>query len=134
MSRSTGARLLAVTSITLSSALREKLAPLDHDLTCVTTVGEITELRKSGEHFEVIILPERFADSDWWILWSELSSLDPPPAILVYSRNPTFRLWTAVLDLGGSGVISEPFEQREINQLVIEAALEFRARARSSTT
>lgn len=133
MSRSTGASLLAITSITLRSALREKLAPFDHDLTCVTTVGEITKLRKSGEHFEVVLLPERLADSDWWLLWGELSNLDPLPAILVYSRHPTFRLWTAVLDLGGYGVISEPFEQQEINQAVTEAALKFRARSGSAT-
>jgi DNA-binding NtrC family response regulator len=134
MSYSAGVKLLAVTSTTARSILRERLAPIDHLLTCVSTVEEIADLCRRGEIFEVVLLPEKLADLDWWLLWGEISNLDPPPIIIVYSKQPTFRLWTAVLDLGGFGVVSEPFEEQEIRQVVIDAAHQFLLRARSSTT
>jgi hypothetical protein len=134
MSQSARVKLLAVTSTTARSILREKLVPLDHLLTCVSTVEEIADLHRGGKNFEVVLLPEKLADFDWWLLWGEISNFDPPPIILVYSKQPTFRLWTAVLDLGGFGVVSEPFQEREIQQVVIDAAHQFRLRARSGTT
>lgn len=134
MSHPVGVKLLAVISTTARSILCERLAPIDHLLTCASTVEEIAGLRSRGEIFEVVLLPEELADFDWWLLLGEISNLDPPPIILVYSKQPTFRLWTAVLDLGGFGVVSEPFEAQEIRQVVIDASHQFRLRARNSTT
>jgi len=127
MSESTDVRILAVTSKTNRSLLREKLSPLDHGLVCVDTVSEIAPLHRQHS-FEVILLPAALPDTDWWMVWSELSTLSPQPAILVYTRHATFQLWTAVLDLGGYDVISEPFGEEEIKGAVLGAAGAYRLR------
>lgn len=44
------------------------------------------------------------------------------PALLVYTRTPTFELWTSVLDLRGYDVVVEPFSDEEIQQAVLKAA------------
>jgi DNA-binding NtrC family response regulator len=131
MGNSAVAKLLAVTSSGNRELLREKLAPLDSGLVCVGTAEEIEELRREGQVFEVLLLPEAMSELEWWPLWGELSLLNPQPSILVYTRHPTFRLWTAVLDLGGYDVVSEPFGESEIKSAVTRAAKDYRERASS---
>ena len=121
-------KLLAVTSETNRKLLKQKLSPLDQGLVCVDSVHEIAPLHRKQHSFEVVLLPASLSDADWWTVWSELATVSPRPSILVYTRHPTFQLWTAVLDLGGYDVISEPFGDQEIKTAVLSAAEDYRSR------
>lgn len=123
-------RLLAVTSKTSRTRLREKLSPLDRGLVCIDSVDQMAKLRRQQNNFEVVLLPSELSDADWWTVWSELTAVIPQPSILVYTRQPTFQLWTAVLDLGGYDVISEPFDETEIKGVVLSAAEDYRSRCK----
>lgn len=126
-----GVKVLAIANSVTGYVLERKLLALDVDLSCVHSAEEIAALRRVGKSFEVILLPEKLADDEWWSLWGELCLLSPRPSILVYARHPTFQLWTAVLDMGGYDVVSEPFGEREIQTAVLKAAEDFRERSRS---
>ena len=122
-------KVLAIASSVNCSMLEQKLSPLGIDLSCAQSAEEIAGFRRMERFFEVILLPERLSDHEWWSLWGELCLLSPRPSILVYARQPTFQLWTAVLDMGGYDVISEPFGEREIQTAVLKAAEDFRERS-----
>jgi DNA-binding response OmpR family regulator len=91
-------------------------------------VAEIPSAVREQGSFEVAIVPATLPDLEWWELWGQLCMLEQRPAILVYTRAPTFHLWTAVLDLGGYDVIVEPFSDEEVQAAVLNAAQSFRER------
>jgi len=127
-------KLLAVTSETNREVLKQKLCPMDQGLVCVNSIHEIASFHRKQQSFEVVLLPASLSDADWWTVWSELSTVSPKPSILIYTRQPTFQFWTAVLDLGGYDVISEPFGDEEIKSAVLSAAEDYRSRCNPEPT
>jgi DNA-binding response OmpR family regulator len=127
-SHSENIRVLAVVSTETRVSITRQLAPLQIALDCVSSVAEIPSAVRDQGSFEVAIVPATLPDLEWWELWGQLCMLEQRPAILVYTRAPTFHLWTAVLDLGGYDVIVEPFSDEEVQAAVLNAAQSFRER------
>jgi DNA-binding NtrC family response regulator len=127
-------RVLAVTSEEMQQVLSKQLAPLGISVIRAGRALEIARLVGKGIVFQVAILPAESSDAEWWAIWGELCLIDPRPEILVYTRSPTFQLWTGVLDTGGFDVIVQPFSDVEIQQAVLRAVqcLQQRAKAMRS--
>jgi hypothetical protein len=121
--------LLALTSSANLSLVYENLLALDVELIWAESADRVARQRRLGRTFEVVLIPETLPDEEWWSLWEELNAFNILPSILVYSRRPTLRLWSAVLDLKGRDVISETFTGREIESAILKAARDYRKRA-----
>lgn len=127
-------RVLAVVSEQMRATLARQLAVLNVKIERVAKASEIARIIGNGDIFDVAILPAALPNAEWWAFWSELSLLNPRPAILVYARAATFELWTSVLDMGGFDVIVEPFSDREIQEAVLRAAQSFRDKLKNDAT
>ena len=98
-------------------------------------VGDSAEASSAiGEEnlFQVALLPGSLSHTNWWELWGVLTLLHPSPAILVYTRDPSFRIWSGVLDMGGYDVVVEPFLDNELTDAVLRAAKSFEERSTNS--
>jgi len=118
----------------MRATLARQLAVLNVKIERVAKASEIARIIGNGDIFDVAILPAALPNAEWWAFWSELSLLNPRPAILVYARAATFELWTSVLDMGGFDVIVEPFSDREIQEAVLRAAQSFRDKLKNDAT
>jgi DNA-binding NtrC family response regulator len=118
----------------MRASIARQLTPLDIELVYASFVTEVSSVVIQEGPFEVAIIPATLPDLEWWALWGQLDAQDQRPAILVYTRTPTFKLWTSVLDLGGYDVIVEPFHDDEIQAAVLHAAQSFRERKESNPT
>ncbi|QNI33559.1 hypothetical protein H7849_06340 [Alloacidobacterium dinghuense] len=124
-------RILAVVSDEIWITIARQLAPLHPKIERAARAAGVARLVNDGKTFEVAILPAELPNAEWWAVWGEISSINPCPAILVYTRSATFELWTSVLDLGGYDLIVEPFSDQEIQEAVHRAAQSFRDRLES---
>jgi DNA-binding NtrC family response regulator len=121
-----GIRLLAIASPEMGKTITRSLTPIGIKPRCVSVAVEVTHLVSEGFIFEVVLIPAALPDGEWWAIWGELCLLNPRPEILVYTRSPTFQLWTGVLELGGYDLIVEPFSARQLQEAVLRAAQSFR--------
>jgi DNA-binding NtrC family response regulator len=112
-------RILACVSKAMRPVFARQLELLNPVIEYVAKASEIARLVSTGRTFDVAIVPAALPNAEWWALWSEMSLLNPSPAVLVYARTATFELWTGVLDLGGYDVIVEPFSDKEIQEAVV---------------
>lgn len=126
-------RILACVSKAMRPVFARQLELLNPVIEYVAKPSEIARLVSEGKTFDVAIVPAALPNTEWWALWSEMSLLNPSPAVLVYARTATFELWTGVLDLGGYDVIVEPFSDDEIQQAVLRAAQSFRDRVETDS-
>ncbi len=124
--RGSEVRLLAVVSPEMCEGLTSTLRGADVALTCGTKATDVGHLIRQDAPFEVVMLPAAFPETEWWVLWGELSPLEPRPAILVYAHVATFQLWSSVLESGGYDVITEPFVYEELVEAIYRAAQSFR--------
>jgi DNA-binding NtrC family response regulator len=108
---------------------------LAHAKTKILFVGDSPEAASAiGEEdvFQVALLPGDLSDTNWWELWGVLTRLHPSPALLVYTHDPSFQMWSGVLDVGGYDVVVEPFSDEELEDAVQRAAKSFEERQENS--
>ena len=118
-------RILAVVPLEKRREIARQLAPLQTEVLFVSNSSEAAAAIDEGDRFQVALLPASLSDTDWWELWGMLALLDPRPALLVYAREASFQLWSAVLESGGYDVIREPFSDEELQDAVLRAAKSF---------
>ena len=125
-------RILVVAAAEMQGELRRQLSSLDMSSVIVSRAMELAHFVRSGEIYQVALLPAALPDTDWWAIWGELALLNPRPAILVYAHTATFQLWSGVLEAGGYDVIVEPFTDEKLKDAVLRAAENFGERSSDS--
>jgi DNA-binding NtrC family response regulator len=125
-------RILAFVPLGRRAEFAERLAASKADIIFVGDSVEAAGLIGEDDLFQVVLLPGNLSDTSWWELWGVLTRLDPIPAILVYTRNPSFQMWSGVLDSGGHDLIVEPFSDEELQDAVLRAAKSFEDRPENS--
>jgi DNA-binding NtrC family response regulator len=121
-------RIVAVVPPDRRAEIARQLAPLKPDLLFLERLAEAEIAIREDDVFQVALLPASLSDTDWWELWGMLALLNPRPAILVYAREETFRLWSGVLESGGYDVIVDPFSDEALQGAVLSAAKSFEER------
>jgi DNA-binding NtrC family response regulator len=121
-------RMLAVVPLDRRAEIARQLAPLKPDLLFLERFSEAQFAIREDGVFQVALLPASLSDTDWWELWGVLALLNPRPAVLVYAREVTFRLWSGVLELGCYDVIVDPFSDETLQGAVSGAAKSFEER------
>jgi len=122
-------RILAFAAADMQETIRRRLAPIDADVVFINRSTDVSHLIHTRESYDVALLPASLPDTAWWVLWGEISLLNPRPAILVYTTAATFQLWSGVLEAGGYDVIVEPFTDEELQGAVLRAARSFELRS-----
>jgi DNA-binding NtrC family response regulator len=110
----------------------ERLANAKVTVLVVGDSAEAASVIGEDEVFQVALLPGDLSDTNWWELWGVLARLHPSPASLVYTRDPSFQMWSGVLDVGGHDVVVEPFSDEELRDAVLRAAKSFEQRPENS--
>jgi hypothetical protein len=87
-------RILLVAPVDRRRELARQLESLNAQLVFADPSGDREEAIDEDEVFHVAILPATLTDTAWWKLWGVLGLLNKRPAILVYSREATFQLWS----------------------------------------
>ncbi len=121
-------RVLAVVATEMQGEIRHQLNSLGMSPVLVSRATEFAHVVRSGEIYQVALLPAALPDTDWWAIWGELALLNPRPAILVYAHTASFQLWSGVLEAGGYDVIVEPFTDEKLKEAVLRAAESFEER------
>ena len=121
-------RMLAVVPPDRRAEIARQLAALKPDILFLERLTEAQFAIRDDDVFQVALLPASLCDTDWWELWGVLALLNPRPAILVYTREVTFLLWSGVLELGGYDVIVDPFSDEGLQNVVLGAAKSFEER------
>jgi DNA-binding NtrC family response regulator len=116
----------------MRARLSRQLAPLDIRIVYAGAAAEIARLNPE-DIFEVALVPAILSNTEWWALWGAICLMNCRPSILVYTRNPSFELWTGVLEMGGYDVIVEPFTDEQIQEAILRAAQNFRERLVNNT-
>ena len=122
-------RILAVLRSDMQGEIRRRLNSLGMSPVFVSRATELGDLARSGEIYQVALLPASLPDMDWWTLWGELALFNRRPAILVYAHTASFQLWSGVLEAGGYDVIVEPFTDEKLKEVLLSAADSFDKRA-----
>ena len=126
--KTTELRILALIPLGRRSEIVRQLEPLNAKFVFLEPSVPLANPFPSDQLFDVALIPASLSGTEWWSIWGVLNLLDPRPAILVYARRATFRLWSAVLELGGYDLIVEPFSDRELRHAVLRAAQNFAER------
>ena len=121
-------RILAFVSPKRRGEFAEGLAHFNAKTLFVGDSAEAARVIGEAEVFQVALLPGNLSDTNWWELWGVLTQLHPTPAILVYTHDPSFQMWSGVLDVGGHDVVIEPFSGEELQDAVRRAAKSFEER------
>jgi CheY-like chemotaxis protein len=122
-------RILAVVPEEMQGGIRRQLSEFGMSPVFVSRATELGQYVRSGEVYQIALLPAAFPEMDWWNVWGELALLNPKPAILVYAHSASFQLWSGVLEAGGYDVIVEPFTDEKLKEAVLRAAKSFEQRA-----
>jgi CheY-like chemotaxis protein len=122
-------RMLAVVPEEMQEGIRRQLSSLGMSPVFVSRAAELGHFVRSGEVYQIALLPAVLPDLDWWTVWGELALLNPRPAILVYAHSASFQLWSGVLEVGGYDVIVEPFTDEKLKEALLRAAESFEQRA-----
>ncbi len=126
-------RMLAVVPADRRAEIGRQLAPLKPDPLFLDRIGGVGVAIREEDAFQVALLPASLSDTDWWELWGVLALMNPRPAILVYTREATFRLWSGVLELGCYDVIVDPFSDETLRGAVLGAAKSYEERRPSGS-
>jgi CheY-like chemotaxis protein len=122
-------RILAVVAAEMQDGIRRQLSSLGMSPVFVSRAAELGHFVRSGEVYQIALLPAVLPDTDWWTVWGELALLNPRPAILVYAHSASFQLWSGVLEAGGYDVIVEPFTDKNLKEALMRAVKSFEQRA-----
>jgi DNA-binding NtrC family response regulator len=125
-------RILAFVQPDRRAEFAERLANPRVKVLFVGDSAEAASIVGEEDVFQVALLPGELSDTNWWELWSVLTRLHPTPAILVYSHDLSFPMWSGVLDVGGYDVVVEPFSDEELQDAVLRAAKSFQERPENS--
>jgi FixJ family two-component response regulator len=74
--------------------------------------------------YAVALIPASLPTPEWWALWGLLSTMEPQPSILVYTRSSDFQMWSGVLEAGGFDVVVAPFTEAKLKK-AIESAKDY---------
>jgi DNA-binding NtrC family response regulator len=115
-------RVLVVAAEARGKKLRQQIDSFGMIPVVVTTAQQLSPHIRSGEQFEVVLLPSSLANTDdWWAIWGDVTMLRPKPAILVYAHSASFQLWSGVLEAGGYDVIVEPLTNEKLMKALLNA-------------
>ena len=116
-------RVLAVATELMRERLHQQISSFGMIPIVVTSAPQLDPHIRSGEQYEVVLLPASLPNTDdWWTIWGDVAMLRPKPAILVYAHSATFQLWSGVLEAGGYDVIVEPFTDQKLMEALLRAA------------
>ncbi len=119
-------RVLAVVAAEMQEEIRRRLLSFGMNPVVISSATELSRVVRDGEAYHVVLLPTVLPDTnDWWAIWGELSLLNPKPAILVYAKSASFRLWSSVLEAGGYDVIVGPLTDERLKEAVLRAAASY---------
>lgn len=113
-------KVLALVPAASRSSVESQLEPVVDQIVFISCASELSALEEDWK-FHVALLPAALPDTDWWLLWRDLSLVSPRPAILVYAQSADFQLWSGVLEVGGYDVILEPFREQVLRNAVMQA-------------
>ena len=122
-------RILTVVPEEMQGEIRRQISAFGMSPVFVSRATELGHFVRSGEVYQIALLPAVLPDMDWWTVWGELALLNPRPAILVYAHSASFQLWSGVLEAGGYDVIVEPFTDEKLKEALLRAAESFKRRA-----
>ncbi|GGH11534.1 hypothetical protein [Silvibacterium dinghuense] len=88
------------------------LEPVVANLMFLRDADEIARINRQSCPFDVLLAPAALLHEHWRLLWRELATGEPHCAILVYSPQADFRLWSEALELGCFDVVVEPLDER----------------------
>jgi DNA-binding response OmpR family regulator len=86
----------------------------------VQTCYEAIEFAK-GNETAVVICERDLPDGDWTTVFAECETLPRRPNVIVTAAIADEVLWAEVLNLGGYDVLAQPFDPREVLQVVSSA-------------
>ena len=116
-------RVLAMTSEQMQGSLHRQISSFDMVPAVVTTASQLASLIRSGEKYQVVLLPATLPNAeDWWSIWGDVEMLRPKAVVLVYAPTATFQLWSGVLEVGGYDVIVEPLTEEKLLEALLRAA------------
>ena len=78
--------------------------------------------------YSVVLVPDSLPARKWWSVWAQLTTLDPRPSILVYALFSDFPMWSGVLETGGYDVVTAPFSEAKLREVITSAAEYFEQR------
>src|SRR6201999_3991569 len=114
-------RILAFVPPGRRAEFAKRLSPSKARILFVADSAEAASAIEEDDVFQVALLPGDLSATNWWELWSVLTGWNRNPAILVYTHNPSFQMWSGVLDVGGHDVVVEPFSDKELEDAVLRA-------------
>ncbi len=116
-------RVLAVIAVEMQEEIRCAIVSFGMVPVLVSRASQLAAHLRAGEVYQVVLLPASLPNTeDWWVIWGELVMLRPRPAILLYTPNATFQLWSGVLEAGGYDVIVEPLTRTKLKDALVRAA------------
>jgi CheY-like chemotaxis protein len=127
-------RILAFVPPNRRAEFAEQLARLKASILFIGDSAEAASVISKEDVFQVALLPGDLSDINRWEFWGVLTRLHPSPVILVYTRDPSFQMWSGVLDAGGHDVVVEPFSDEELQAAVVRAAKSFGERPENFQT
>src|SRR5882762_4589992 len=87
-------RILTVVPEEMQGEIRRQISAFGMSPVFVSRATELGHFVRSGEVYQIALLPAVLPDMDWWTVWGELALLNPRPAILVYAHSASFQLWS----------------------------------------
>jgi DNA-binding NtrC family response regulator len=116
-----GVRFIVLAVEDLEITLRQSIEVLEAAGDFANSPAELSSLIHKDTAYQVAILPAKPVAGSWLSICHDISALKPPPAILVYSDQFSFELWTQVLDGGGFDLIVEPLTAEKLQSAVLGA-------------
>ena len=98
------------------------LAGLDARVLTASTCSEADELLRSEPAVGLVLTDLVLPDGSWCDVLSRTRDLQPEAEVVVCARLADERLWTEVLDAGGFDVLAEPYQDLEVERIVVRVA------------
>ena len=121
-------KVLVVLAGELRTQIERQLLPLGVTAYFADSIGDLNDLEREGNAFQVALVPATLSEITWWELCSTLASFKSKPELLIYSPTASFQLWAGVLDAGGYDVITEPFSSERLRAAILGALESFESR------
>jgi DNA-binding NtrC family response regulator len=116
-----GVRFIVLAEQDVEIKLRKSMEVLEAAGDFANTPDELSSLIHKNKSYQVAILPAIPMAASWLSICHEISALKPRPAILVYSDQFSYELWTQVLDGGGFDLLTEPLTADKLQSAFLGA-------------